>query len=188
MAIGCRLSAFGQTCIGASHRTRRGLTLVVAVLAILSGCGQPDSRTVITIWHQSRPSEYQLLQEEIKTFEAAHPNVRVRALYKETEELRSGFQAAALAGGGPELIYGPSDVLGTLQTMGVLQDMGPWFPESLRGDFVEGALTYLPATEDPSKQDLVQVGDRFGNHLALVYNRRFIQRLRRRRTNLSNWP
>ena len=174
MAIGCRQSAFGQTCIGALQRTRRGLILVVAVLAILGGCGQPDSRTVITIWHQSRPSEYQLLREEIKTFEAAHPNVRVRALYKETEELRSGFQAAALAGGGPELIYGPSDVLGTLQTMRVLQDMGPWFPESLRGDFVQGALTFLPAAEDSSKQDLVQVGDRFGNHLALVYNRRLI--------------
>ena len=29
------------------------------------------------------------------------PSVRIRALYKETEELRSGFQAAALAGAGP---------------------------------------------------------------------------------------
>ena len=174
MAIGCRQSAFGQTCIGALQLMRRGLILVAAVLAIFGGCGQPDSRTVITIWHQSRPSEYQLLREEIKAFEAAHPNVRIRALYKETEELRSGFQAAALAGGGPELIYGPSDVLGTLQTMRVLQDMGPWFPEVLRGDFVEGALTFLPAAEDTSKPDLVQVGDRFGNHLALVYNRRLI--------------
>ena len=27
----------------------------------------------------------------------------------------------------------------------------------------------------PTKADLVQVADRFGNHLALVYNRRFIR-------------
>src|SRR5215210_7979884 len=93
------------------------------------GCGKKDSRTVITIWHQSRPAEYELLKAEITHFEAAHPKLHVRALYKETEELRSGFQAAALAGGGPELIFGTSDVPGTFQAMGVVKDMSPWFPE-----------------------------------------------------------
>ncbi len=144
------------------------------LLILVVGCSQPDTRTVITIWHQSRPTEKKFLEDEIDRFEKVNPNVHVRALYKETEELRSGFQAAALAGGGPELIYGPSDVFGALQTMGVVQDMGPWFPAKLRGDFVDGALTYLPAKGDAAKKDLVQVADRFGNHLALVYNRRFI--------------
>ncbi|MEX2309875.1 MAG: extracellular solute-binding protein [Pirellulales bacterium] len=147
---------------------------VMAALLLLAGCGQGDTRKVITIWHQSRPVERELLQDEIKRFQEAHPHVRVRALYKETEELRSGFQAAALARGGPELVYGPSDVLDTYQTMRILQDMGRWFPEELRGDFVEGALTYLPARTDPTRRELVQIGDRFGNHLALVYNRDFI--------------
>ena len=123
-----------------------------------------------------RPAERELLDEEIARFEADHPDVRVQSLYKETEELRSGFQAAALAGAGPELVYGPSDVLDTFQTMGILQDMGPWFPAELRADFVDGALTFLPDSHTPAQQDLVQVGDRFGNHLALVYNRRFISR------------
>src|SRR6478609_1903940 len=151
---------------------RIGLLSIAAMLFV--GCGQRDSRTVITIWHQSRPAEYQLLRDEIARFEQTHPQVRVRALYKETEELRSGFQAAALAGGGPELVYGPSDVLGALQTMGVVQDLGKWFPASENADFVEGALTYLPSPRDAARSDLVQVADRFGNHLALVYNRRFI--------------
>jgi arabinogalactan oligomer/maltooligosaccharide transport system permease protein len=142
--------------------------------ASIVGCGERDSRTIITIWHQSRPAEYQLLREEITRFEQTHPQVRVRALYKETEELRSGFQAASLAGGGPELVYGPSDVLGALQTMGVVQDLSKWFPASENADFVEGALTFLPSPRDATKSELVQVADRFGNHLALVYNRRFI--------------
>ncbi|HEX5471154.1 MAG TPA: extracellular solute-binding protein [Lacipirellulaceae bacterium] len=162
------------------------------LLLVFTGCGQRDTRTIITIWHQSRPAEYQLLRGEIKRFEASHPNVRVRALYKETEELRSGFQAAVLAGGGPELIYGPSDVLGALQTMGTIKDMGPWFPADARKDFVAGALTFLTPRQNslsrmhqavaagasPSRdhRDLVQVADRFGNHLALVYNRRFIRK------------
>jgi len=149
------------------------LTLLL-VTVLCAGCGERDLRHVITIWHQSRPAEREFLQEEISRFEASHSRVRVRALYKETEELRSGFQAAALAGGGPELVYGPSDTLGTFQTMRIVQDMSAWFPNELRADFVEGALTYLGSADNPSKSELVQVADRFGNHLALVYNRRFI--------------
>src|SRR4051812_15084683 len=160
----------------ARHCSRTfAIGLLVLLVAFFMGCRKRDSRTVVTIWHQSRPAEYELLRDEIARFEAGHPDLHVRALYKETEELRSGFQTAALAGGGPELIFGPSDVPGTFQAMGVVKDMSPWFPEELRGDFVPGALTYLPATADPTKRALVQVADRFGNHLALVYNRRFIK-------------
>lgn len=144
------------------------------LLGIVAGCTRQDSRTVITIWHQSRPTEKEFLQREIVEFEKSHPQVHVRALYKETEELRAGFQAAALAGGGPELIYGPSDVLGAFQTMGVVQDMTPWLPDESRDDFVSGALTYLPIRDNPAKKSLVQIGDRFGNHLALVFNRKFV--------------
>jgi arabinogalactan oligomer/maltooligosaccharide transport system permease protein len=167
-----RAKRFNRGC--EQWHTGRWRAAAIVFVAIFAGCSSSDTRTVITIWHQSRPAEYRLLRDEIKRFEAANPRVRVRALYKETEELRSGFQAATLAGGGPELIYGPSDVLGTLQTMGVVQDLGPWFPAESRGDFVEGALTYLPAAANAAQNDLVQVADRFGNHLALVYNRHFV--------------
>jgi|694.fasta_scaffold56137_2 arabinogalactan oligomer/maltooligosaccharide transport system permease protein len=148
--------------------------LVFVAVALAAGCGVRDERRVITIWHQSRPAESDLLAEEIARYEADHPGVRIRALYKETEELRSGFQAAALAGTGPELIYGPSDVLDTFHTMGLIQDLAPWVSEAERGGFVAGALTFLPARNEPGRKDLVQVGDRFGNHLALVYNRRLV--------------
>src|SRR4029079_7683509 len=136
-------------------QTKRSWAVLTLLLAAsFAGCGERDSRTVVTIWHQSRPAEYELLKEEIARFEASHPDVRVRALYKETEELRSGFQAAALAGGGPELIFGPSGVPGTFQAMGVVKDMSPWFPEDSQKDFVPGALTFLPTTADPSKRAL----------------------------------
>ena len=91
-----------------STQNRRHGTLACRIgfaVLLLSGCGQNDTRRVVTIWHQARPAERELLQQEIERFEAAHPQVRVRALYKETEELRSGFQAAALAGAGPELVH-----------------------------------------------------------------------------------
>jgi arabinogalactan oligomer/maltooligosaccharide transport system permease protein len=153
--------------------TTHALTLTLLGLAV-AGCGQRDQRRVVTIWHQMRPVESRLIDQQIGRFEAAHPGIRVRSLYKETEESRSGFQSAALAGGGPELVYGPSDVMGPYHTMGLLQDMTPWFPRQLQRQFAEAALAYLPATDDPRRLELLQVGDRIGNHLSLVYNRDFV--------------
>ena len=150
------------------------LSLVAVVVS--TGCGQADSRHVITVWHPMRPTgERDLFYEEFRRFEELHPGLKVRGLYKEVEELRSDFQAAALAGEGPHLVYGPSDVLDAYHTMGLLQDMAPWYTDEQRADFIKGALTYLPANFDPTKHELVQVGDRFGNHLSLIYNRRLIK-------------
>ena len=153
----------------------RGTGLVIAVVAsLLAGCGRVDDRLTVTIWHQSRPNEREFLAEEIARYEADHPGIRIRPLYKETEELRSGFQAASLAGAGPELVYGPSDVLDAFHTMGLVQDLSPWLPEAERAGFVAGSLTTLPARDGSGRRELVQIGDRFGNHLALVYNRRLL--------------
>jgi len=146
---------------------------LLATVAVPSFAEQ-NEQCVITLWHQMVPRERVLLNERIRKFEASHPNITVRSLYKETEELRSGFQAAALAGIGPELIYGPSDVLGTFHTMEIVQDMSPWFPRSEQDKFLEGALTFLPDKNKPDSEQLVQVSDRFGNHLALVYNRNLL--------------
>jgi arabinogalactan oligomer/maltooligosaccharide transport system permease protein len=145
------------------------------MLSVVVGCQTRDDRRVITMWHQVRPAEREVLRDEIARYEEDHPDVRIRPLYKETEELRSGFQAAALAGAGPELVYGPSDVIDTFQTMGLLSNLAPWFPANVAEEFVDGALTYLPSRGNPEQRELVQVGDRFGNHLALVYNRKFIK-------------
>jgi arabinogalactan oligomer/maltooligosaccharide transport system permease protein len=158
-----------------ASRTACVFAIATMLSALVVGCGSRDDRRVITMWHQVRPAEREVLRDEIDRYEAAHPGVRVRPLYKETEELRSGFQAAALAGTGPELVYGPSDVLDTFHTMGLLQDLSRWFPAETHDEFVEGALTFLPSLHEPGQRELVQVGDRFGNHLALVYNRRFIR-------------
>jgi arabinogalactan oligomer/maltooligosaccharide transport system permease protein len=167
---------------GGGHVTPRehlhfwAYALLCACFFLAGGCAERQERTVVTLWHQMVPAEREKLHAEIERFEALHPEVVVRALYKENEELRSGFEAAALAGAGPELVFGPSDVMGPYQTMGILQDMSPWFPDSLRQEFVAGGLVYLPSRDDPDRLQLLQVADRVGNHLALVYNRKFISR------------
>lgn len=160
---------------GARVPRSHGLCLLVAVsCALLAGCGEASTKRTVTLWHQMVPRDRVMLEQLVVDFEEAHPEIDVRTLYKETEELRSGYQAAALAGIGPELIYGPSDVIGTYHAMGIVADMNRWVPDKMAAEFVDGALTYLPDRTDPEKNSLLLLPDRFGNHLALVYNRDLI--------------
>lgn len=155
--------------------------LLVSVLgSLLTGCQQEEQKLVLQLWHQMVPNERAFLKELVEEYELENTDVSVRLVFKDTEELRSSYQAAALAGVGPEILYGPSDVLGTYHTMGIVADMGPWLDESQRQEFKSGGLTFLASQEksahkDPDHRDLVQISDRFGNHLALVYNRNFIK-------------
>jgi arabinogalactan oligomer/maltooligosaccharide transport system permease protein len=153
---------------------RAFLSLCWLACALLAGCGERSEKRTVTLWHQMVPRDRVMLNQLVAEFEAANPDIDVRSLYKETEELRSGYQAAALAGIGPELIYGPSDVMGTYHTMGIVADMRDWLPKSEAAEFIDGALTYLPDPKKPSRNQLVLLPDRFGNHLALVYNRNLI--------------
>jgi len=157
------------------HRTAAWCFWFWVSLLLLFGCRQPTDQQVITLWHQMTVNERVFLEEEVARFHQLHPDIRVNLLYKETEELRSGFQAAALAGTGPELIYGPSDALGAFVTMGIVADMAPWFPQEKVELFLPEAITFLPSPQQPDHPMLVQVGDRIGNHLALVYNRNLIR-------------
>ena len=153
-------------------RIRRLLPAVLGVAALLAGCSRTDEDRQVTLWHQMTVAERAVLADQVARFQHAHPDIQVRVLYKETEELRGSFQTAALAGGGPELVFGPSDALGAFVTMGIVRDMSPWLPESELDAFVPQALTRLPGPDGEPR--LVQIGDRVGNHLALVYNRTLI--------------
>jgi arabinogalactan oligomer / maltooligosaccharide transport system permease protein len=161
--------------IGTRRSRRSHLWSVLALSVGLTGCGKIESRDVVRLWHQMVPAERAFLVEEIAHFEKANPTIRIEALYKETEELRSGFQAAVLAGAGPELVFGPSDSMGPYQAMGLLQDMSPWLSAAEQEQFLPQAFVWLPRKKDRAQQDMVMVGDRFGNHLALVYNQDFIK-------------
>ena len=82
-----------------------------------------DGRIRITIWHQDRIDVRAVLQRQIDRFMELHPEVKVEQLFKETEELRSGFIIAALAGQGPEIVYGPSDQVGPFEVMKIIQPL-----------------------------------------------------------------
>ena len=86
--------------------------------------------TVINIWHQMLYENRQVLREVCDDYEKIHPNIKINLTYRETEELRSSYQAAAMGGSGPELIYGPSDQVGPFSVMGIITPLDELFSSS----------------------------------------------------------
>ena len=104
------------------------------------------------------------LREVCDKYEDSHPGININLIYRETEELRSNFQSAALGGSGPELIYGPSDQVGPFAVMGIIKPLDDLFPPSFFNQFSSNAVVQF--------QDKTwMVGDGVGNHLMLMYNK-----------------
>ena len=78
------------------HRVKCAAMMAALAITSLAGCQsrEGDDR-VIDLWHQMRPEDRDVLKARIAAFEGAHPGVRVRELYKETEELRDMVVTAA---------------------------------------------------------------------------------------------
>lgn len=132
-------------------------------------CAPKDPRPRIVIWHQMMVDERKILEKHIKKYMELNPDIVVEQLYKETEELRSGYIIAAIAGQGPDLIYGPSDQVGPFQVMDIIMPLENLLEKEYLDSFNPKALTYY-------KGHLYQIADKLGNHLTLVYNKDLIQK------------
>jgi len=148
------------------------LFFILILLLLFSGC-KKDTTIKIHLWHQMEPAKEPLLKELVQEFEQKNPNIKVIVLHKGTEELRTGYQAAAaFSGGGPELVYGPSDNLGSFEVMklknsdkSIIMPLENLFPSEFYDKFMKkGLVTY--------KGHIYMIADRLGNHLALCYNKK----------------
>jgi arabinogalactan oligomer/maltooligosaccharide transport system permease protein len=155
--------------------------LILLFLTFVSVVAKPIK---VHLWHQMEPQKEPSLKKLIAEFEQNNPNIQVIVLHKGTEELRTGFQAAAaFTGGGPELVYGPMDQIGPFEVMklknsekSIIMPMEDLFEEDFFTQFSEQALVRY-------KGHLYQIADRLGNHLAFVYNKRLF-----REAGLENPP
>ncbi|MNK07425.1 Maltose transport system permease protein MalF [compost metagenome] len=146
----------------------RFLSSLVA-LSMLLGLGQTVSAEPVRIqlWHQMIYSHRQVLSEALRNFEKENPNILVQETYRETEELRSSFQAAAMGGSGPELVYGPSDQIGPFAAMGIIQPLDDILGPDFLKEFDPLAVPFYQGHH-------YMVGGTVGNHLMLLYNKKLI--------------
>lgn len=142
----------------------RFLIFVLALLLVSSA----SASTQIQLWHQMIYSHREVLKDVVKKFEEANPEIKVHVIYRETEELRSAFQSSAMAGSGPELIFGPSDQVGPFATMGLIRDLNSVYNESEKEEFDILARISL-------NDKLYMIGNSVGNFLMLIYNKDIIK-------------
>ncbi len=146
------------------HVPRLTLVAVAALLLFQAGCRREVDPNRITIWHQMRVDERLVLERQLARYMAERPGVVVEQIFKETEELRSGFIVAAIAGQGPDLVYGPADQVGPFEVMGIIRPLEDLFSQAYLDSLI-------PEATRRYNGHLYQLADKLGNHLTLVYNR-----------------
>ena len=134
---------------------------------IVFSCIWGSPKTVINIWHQMLYENRKVLREVCDDYENNNLDIKINLTYRETEELRSSYQAAAMGGSGPELIYGPSDQVGPFSVMGIIQPLDDLLPHAYFNQYVKNAIVKLDG-------QIWMVGDVVGNHLMLIYNKDLI--------------
>jgi len=143
----------------------------VAFLSTLACGGGSDGK--LFIWEQMDPSEQVLLDQHLARFMELHPGTVVERVHYETEQLRTQFQNAALAGAGPELVYGPADQVGPFSTMGLIEPLDGFFSQAKLDSFFVEALPRLARHGEPEAR-LWCLPDQLGNHLTLCFNKAMI--------------
>jgi arabinogalactan oligomer/maltooligosaccharide transport system permease protein len=143
------------------------LILLIPLILVQTGCTSSNKENEIVIWHNMRPEEKNVLQRQLDEYMKQNPGIKVIQLYKETEEMRSGYIVAAIGGQGPELIYGPSDQVGPFTEMEIIKPLDEVFPQDYLSNFNEDGLIYINGK-------LWMISDKLGNHLTLVYNKRLL--------------
>ncbi len=146
------------------HVSRLTFVAVASLLLFQAGCQREVDPNRITIWHQMRVDERLILEQQLARYMAEHPGVVVEQIFKETEELRSGFIVAAIAGQGPDLVYGPADQVGPFEVMGIIRPLEDLFSQAYLDSLI-------PEATRRYNGHLYQLADKLGNHLTLVYNR-----------------
>ena len=143
----------------------RNIVFLISIF-IFFGC-QSSNEITINIWHQMLYENRKALREVCDKYEESHTGININLIYRETEELRSNFQSAALGGSGPELIYGPSDQVGPFAIMGIIKPLDDLFSPSYFNQFLSNAVVKF----DKKRW---MVGDGVGNHLMLIYNKNMV--------------
>ncbi len=144
------------------------ILLLIFSVTLIGGC-TTDDRMHIRFWHQMQVGERAVAERQIQRFMEQNPDVRVELLYKETEQLRNDFIIASYARQGPEIVYGPSDMIGLLATLEVIRPLEDFFDEEYLDQFYDKAKVWYEG-------HLYQLADKLGNHLALVYNKALLSK------------
>ena len=140
--------------------------LALTALSCAPKGGGKASRKIV-IWEQMDPEERVRFEANLAAFTLAHPGVVIEHTPYETEQLRTQFQTAVSGGGGPDLVFGPSDQVGPLSLLKTIQPLD----QTLPADFFD---RFIPSSLDTLDGHIWAAPDQVGNHLLLCFNRKLV--------------
>ena len=146
------------------------VTLALLSLVLAPGCGPRSTGGgghSLVLWTQMDPEERARFEKNLDAYRAQHPAVDIQFVPYDTENLRQQFISAASGGGGPQLIFGPSDQVGPLSIAGLIRPLDEAMPAGWFDRF-------LPQALDTLDRHIWAAPDQVGNHLTLVYNRALV--------------
>lgn len=142
--------------------------LVAAGLLLPVACTPPrEAPDTVVIWHQKTGTERAIFEEAVRAYNDSRPDEHLVAIYREAGELRNSFIIAAVAGQGPDLVFGPADNVGLFAETRVIR---PW-DEVLEAGFL---ARFTPEGIVSWKERPWLVADQVGNQLMLVYDRQAV--------------
>ena len=164
------MNATRHVASGRSIRLAGLLLPLLPLLALCVSCGHVDRSRSVIVWEQMDPQEQILFDRHVEVFRQRHPefaSFTIERVHYRVEDLQTQFQTAALAYGGPNLVYGPADKIGPYQVMGLLMPVEELLPPA---EIARFDRSLLPILDDK----VWGLPDHVGNHLTLVANRALV--------------
>lgn len=152
------------------QRRLAGVLLVALSLALVTGCSGKKKELRISIFEQMDPPERVQLERHLEAYRKLHPGLTITHQNYETDALRQQFQTAANAGGGPDIVFGPSDQIGPFSVMGLILPLEDVLGKDYYALFEPGSLDTLDG-------HLYYAPDQLGNHLMMLYNKKLTIRV-----------
>ena len=146
----------------------RKIVLIIVIAFAISCSGRNPNR--IMVWHSMRPLETDILREALAEFGQRYSAWEFSELFYANETARINYIISALGGSGPDLFWGASDNIGPFVELGVIAPIEPYVNQA----YLDSFITEPFPANTWFRGHLYQVGDRVGNHLCLVYNKKMI--------------
>ncbi len=128
--------------------------------------GGDGAPTTIVLWEQDADIK-DVFAEVIAAFEKKHPEFKVKTANYGTEDLRTQYQTAAIAGAGPDMVWAPNDLGGPFSIAGIIQPVGDWLDKDKFTEVAVAAVT-------DAKGAIWGVPVSTGNHLMLMSNKSLV--------------
>jgi len=161
---------------------RKPVLYLFTIVLISAGCIEKADKKIV-VWTSTRPVEREAVQTRMNTFAKNYPGYRFILLFYAPEELRTNYIVSALAGKGPALVHCASDFIGPFSELEVIRPMEDLFSETFLDSFI---VDPVPANT-VFRGHLYQIADRVGNHLCLVYNKKYLEKPPATFAQLIDW-